>query len=324
MAEPFVFHFRRGDAGQPEQLYIADIRAECGLCRHVQVQRYYHATAIHPVTVDTLRRHATSVSEKTDYACPNCGTAVGPQHALSTGFTWAFPDDAGIVRGFVPDARDPSSLRWQLTPGRRLDPQELPSWVPDPAAVVHTELTDPRIEETFDRPINPKVLIREALLDWLEDPSGGAIARVSADMTMIAAGPDASLDELAEELGAVGTAIELDDCLPLGLPTHRSPDELSGQLQGWLPAEVDRSAVRFYVRPDRAIAVLDRAFEVANLTVERDASGYTHITTPRESPYPRPLPIMAVLRRAVYTGLTPGDAARLSAEEIVGSLLRVW
>lgn len=324
MAEPFVFHFRRGEGGAPEQMYLADIRAECGLCRHVQVQRYYHSTPVHPVTIATLTRLATSVAQKTTFECPNCGSEVGPEHALSTAFTWAFPDDTGLIRGFMPDAADPTSLRWQFAPHWRLDPQELPGWEPVEGEPTLAMLDDEVVEEALGRVVNVKSAIREALCDWLDDPTGGAIATVAPDMTLIAAGPDATLDELAAELDPAGVGIGLDDAVPTDLPTHREPAEISGCLDGWLPAGVNRADVRVYVKPDAAFEVLERAFDVANLTRQRDEAGYTDITTPRDATYPRPLPILAVLRRAVYTGLTPGDAARLTAEEIVGTLLRVW
>lgn len=324
MAEPFVFHFRRGDDGQPEQMYLADIRAECGVCRHVQVQRFYHSSPLHSATAKVVERLARQVASKTDYECENCGSQVGEQHALSTAFTWAFPDDAGLIRAFWSDVSDASSLRWQFVAGRRLDPQELPGWQAIEGDRAYPTLDTMALEEVCGRVLSPKRAIREAVLDWAEDPDGGALASVCRDMTFLAAGPGASLEELAEELDPAGVVIELTDCVPTGLPTHRNPEALGGSVDGWFPEGVDRGALGVHVQSAVVHEGLERAFAVANLSFHRDEMGYHELTTPRGVVYPRSVPVVAVLRRAVYTGLTPGDAARLTAEEIIGSLLRVW
>ena len=191
MAEPFVFHFSRGTDGQPQQMYLADVRAECTLCGHPQLQRYYHATALHSVSAARLVALAAAVPAKTDYECPNCGTAVGPEGCLEAAFTWAFPDDAGLVRAFVsPEGQ----VAWQLLPRRRLDPQELPGWAPNHEleGSVLDELDDEWIEETLLRPVNPKLVVREVLQDWSADPEGGAVAPIAAIAPRVVAEGSAS------------------------------------------------------------------------------------------------------------------------------------
>lgn len=328
MAEPFVFYFRRSESGQPEQMYLADVRAECGLCKHPQLQRFYHSTPVHPVTTQRLTMLALNVRQKTGYECPNCGEQVAPEHARSTALTWAFPDDAGLIRAFLPDADDPGSLRWQFVEARRLDPQELPGWEPHPGEPVFEVLDEDDVDDALGRVVSPKQAIREVLADWSEDPSGGAVARITDDMWIIAEGPHTTYDDLSGEVGNEVdeelVKVRLDDSVPVGLPTHREPEDLPGRIGGWLPRETALDQVSFLLSAESASASLERAFSVANLEWERTAVGYEQITTPRGQVYPRDLPIMAVLRRAVYTGLTPGDAARLTAEEIVGTLLRVW
>lgn len=335
MAEPFVFHFRRAEDGHPEQMYLADVRAECTLCGHPQVQRFYHATRLHPVRTAQLANLAREVAEKTGYDCPNCGSAVGPEGCIATALTWAFPDDAGLIRGFRPQLGDAAPVLWQFVPGRRLDPQELPGWEPDTEHdwPVVDDLSDEVVEEVFGRPINPKEVIAEVLSDWAEDPAGGALARICEGMYLIAEGPEAPLaalaDEVREETLAELTELRL-DAAPVGLPTHREPQAISGRIGTWLRSDllekVDR--VRMLIETEIAIATLERAFNVANLRHDTAGEGantvFSALTSPRDERYPRDLPIRSVLARAVYTGLTPGDAARLTAEEIVGTMLRVW
>ena len=307
-------------------MYVADIRAECALCRHVQVQRYYHATPLHTVTLHTVRALALGVGAKLSYDCPNCGEPVRPEHAVSTALTWGFADDSGLVRGFLPDAHDATSLRWQFVQ-RRLDPQDLPGWAPDPAEPAFATLDDAAIEQQCGRVLNPKSAIREVLDDWRHDPAGGAIATVARDMHVVATSDDASVDDLLTQLDDLPddhVVVPLSDSVPAGLATHRDPATMPGNLRDWLPAEVDLAKVFVVLAPASVDAAFDRAFEVANLQFERTDTGIEQITTPRESRYPRAVTTQSVLRRAAYTGLTPGDAARLTAEEIVGSLLRVW
>ena len=76
----------------------------------------------------------------------------------------------------------------------------------------------------------------------------------------------------------------------------------------------------------------ERALEVARLqpVVDEDASVdlkslvYEDIMTPRDEPMGQQLSLLDVAYRAVWTGISPGDAAQLSAEELVGMLLKVW
>lgn len=321
MAEPFVFHFKPGPTG-PEQMYIADIRAECALCRHVQFQRYYHSTPLHTVTPRALQQLALGVGGKLEFECPNCGEPVRPAQAVSTTLTWGFADDAGLIRGYLRDAHDAASLRWQFTPRRRLDPQDLPGWEPDPAEAIFATLDDALVEEQLGRALNPKSLIREVLEDWRADPAGGAVAVVCDDMRLIATADDASVDDLLDRPHDV--LVGLADCVPESLATHRDPTLLAGRFDGWMPAGVDLRRIYFAVASDAVDAAFARAFEVANLTFDRTEAGFENITTPRDSRFPRAVSTQSVLRRAVYTGITPGDAARLTAEEIIGNLLRVW
>ena len=58
MAEPFVFSFAPGPGGHPEAMYIADLWCACGVCGHRQIQRFYHSTPLHPLTLEQVQRLA--------------------------------------------------------------------------------------------------------------------------------------------------------------------------------------------------------------------------------------------------------------------------
>jgi hypothetical protein len=168
--------------------------------------------------------------------------------------------------------------------------------------------------------------------------------RISHDLWALAAPDQRALDALLQRAIAADAALALAtaegwsgsllDATPHGLITHRTPERCVGRWEQWLPASV-QSALRdgtlilwAVASPEHALDVIERAFEVARLswTLDEDGTFATirDIKTPHEELYPGQLSAQVLLKRAVYTGLTPGEAARLSAEEIVGTLLDVW
>lgn len=341
MSEPFVFRFSLDEAGRPQVMYVADVRCVCGLCKHPQMQRFYHATRFHPLTVERLVDLAARVHQKTDYACENCGEAVGPAQATQAALTYGCPDDAGIIRAFVeaPGEADGAD-RFELTARRRLDPQALPGFEPDDGrGRVYSELTEAVIAEAFGRVFNPKILWRELFADWRGDPAGGAFAKAAPGYWF-------ALDDSPEAAAALGEdirakadrddleAIALGEATPHDLATHDDPERMPGRLHTWLEADdrrrldVGKACALAYVCPDDATEAIERTFGLAELDYEVDGRGrkasFEAITTPGGERYGRPLSIGSVLRRAVYTGITPGEAGRLTAEEIAGMLLRVW
>ncbi len=346
MAEPFVFRFAPGERGEPEVMYVADVCCECGLCGHVQMQRFYHATPFHPLTLDALVALARELHHKAGYECENCGEAVGPQHVTDAALTYGCPDDAGLIRIFVeqPSDADPT-LVYELVPRRRLDPQELPGWAPaSERGVVCPRLTEDAVERELGRTFNAKLLWIELFDDWQADPEGGAYAKAAPGYWLVLDADEDLAGELAADIedeqfrrayddGDL-MSITLADSVPTQLATHSHPEHMPGRWQSWLPDEArqlldDGNAwAEAYVSRHGVVEVMKRVFDLARLTykVERtDVDVYFfEITTPGEEVYGRGVSVASVVRRAVYTGITPGEAGRLTAEEIAGMLLRVW
>ncbi|MFU8804218.1 MAG: hypothetical protein ACNA8W_10445 [Bradymonadaceae bacterium] len=343
MAEPFVFHFRRGPQGRPEVMYMADVECRCGLCGHVQLQRFYHATDFHSLTLEALEELADVAYEKASYECENCGTAVGPDHVRKSALTYGFADDAGLIRIF--DDMEAEVRRYQLMPQWRLDPQEIPRFVPDPEKGVEIEeLDDAVLDRVLGRPLNIKEAWIELFEDWLEDPEGGAYARFCPGLWAVIDESEELANQLTDEIEdelffehdehADLMVIALGDSVPQDLATHRHAETMHGRWQTWLPRHVGRALVEgnvwadAYISRRMTVEVLERAFETARLNFEVDTTRadifFSEITTPTGAIYGEGLSVSSVLRRAVYTGLSPGEAARLSAEEIIGVLLKVW
>ena len=344
MAEPFVFHFVPDEAGRPEAMYIADLECACGLCQHPQLQRFYHATPFHPLTIGRITRLAASIHQKAGYECENCGCDVGPIDVVRGALRWAFADDAGELVGFVEGFGQPEGARarWQLIPERRLDPQVQPAFTPDEARPVHDRLDELVMEAALERSLSVKQAWRELALDWLEDPRGGAWTRVAPGYWLVIEADAASARALAtelreDELGADSPQVALVALGPEleGPATHAEPSQMAGRWQGWMPEalrarlEAGRAWAGALVDTGRARQSVARAFEVARLEwiwVERGPAGgdFSEITTPRGGRFEPTLALEAIAERAVYTGVTPGEAGRLTAEEIVGTLLQIW
>ena len=79
---------------------------------------------------------------------------------------------------------------------------------------------------------------------------------------------------------------------------------------------------------EHAAGIFARVLEVARLESECLDDGdwrvWTSIRTPGGIEFPRSVSLQSILRRAVFTGITPGESARLTGEELAGLLLRVW
>ncbi len=339
MAEPFVFHFKPAPDGRPLLMYIADLSCVCSLCKHPQIQRFYHATDFHTFTLRRLDELADQTPAKAGYECENCGEDAGLEDVVKTTVTVGYPDEAGLLRVFTD--LESGERRYQLVERKRLDPQELPGFEPIQALPIYDELTDDLVEERLGRCTNLKIAWRELLDDFAEY---GDEAWSHFGQGMIAYVTDQSLDDLVDasfdeddELAADddfenAILIRLADSVPGDLATHENPSDIFSRASAWLPEhhwqalesrDLDAGAL---VSVSRAKEIVERAFEVARLesTLVEDDDVFREITTPGGLQYESDLSVESILRRAVYTGITPGDAARLTAEEIVGVLLRVW
>ncbi len=343
MAEPFVFHFRPGKNAAPEVMYMADVYCQCGLCGNEQYQRYYHATPFHAFTPAAFDRLLGEIHHKADYECENCGTPVTAEHVLHGALTYGFVDDSGVVCGYID--RKTNQRSYQLIAKRRLDPQEMPRWQPSPEfGVTLDQLDDTTIEHVLDRPFNAKLAWIDLFEDWLNDPTEGAYARIAPGFWIAIDESEDAANEMSADIEDAQPfdgfeygdmmIIALNDSIPDGLATHQNPQTMSGRWQTWLPPHIldainhNKVWADAYMSRTSVIEILKRTFDSANLTYELDTTEadvfFSNITTPGEGVYGRGVSVASVLRRAVYTGLTPGEAARLTAEEIVGVLLRVW
>lgn len=322
MAEPFVFYFSPDSSGRPEVMYIADARVECGLCKHPQLQRFYHSTPFHTLTAAKLETLLREVPSKAGYECENCGEHVGPEDVVTSTLTYGFPDTSGVVIGFF----DGQTTGWKFEANRRLDPQRLPVFRSEHLE----ELTDDTLEEHLGRLSSAKA----ALVELLQDDDDGWL-RVSADMIWVVSHED-SLEDMLDELEETfdfqdPVFVTVNDCVPDEIGTHVDYSKLTGRWTQWL-GEPQRSklcnhVVGALVDGLHAQEVFERVLEVARLSAEvldDEWRIWSQVTTPGGIVFPRQISLQSILRRAVYTGITPGESARLTGEELAGLLLRVW
>ena len=323
MAEPFVFYFTPDALGRPNVMYIADARVECGLCRHPQLQRFYHSTPFHTVGVAQWHRLLLEIPSKAGYECENCGEQVGPEGVVASTLTYGFPDESGLIVGFLSNGES----SWTFEPNRRLDPQRLPVFKGDTVP----DLDEDIIEQTFARVSSPKM----ALLELLEDEAPGFV-QASSDMVWVMCDED-ELDDLLDEIESTSefqdpVFVSLDDSEPDEIGTHVDFLRMTGRWSQWLPprfqAMMPEHVVGALVDGEHAAGIFARVLEVARLESECLDDGdwrvWTSIRTPGGIEFPRSVSLQSILRRAVFTGITPGESARLTGEELAGLLLRVW
>jgi len=309
MAEPFVFYFSPDLEGAPLLMVIADLDVACGLCKHPQIQRFYHATPYHQLTCSVFENLVQNVAQKTGYECENCGEAVGPDHALRGTLTLGFPDEAGLIRGFW--ARNKPNL-YTFVPGKRLDPQELPGFEP-PQGGSSTTLSDALVLEMLGRVISVKMAWRALIDDFVASPQGGAELDCADGLTLLL-GEDLSDYLHTEDDDHLFIELEEFEDMPAWLGTSRIAALNATGKAGVL---ISSSAV---------YDVIERCFEVAQIAYIFDENDQTfrQITSPQKIVFEGELDIEDILYDALFNGMTPGDAGRLAAEEIVGKMLRVW
>lgn len=286
------------------------------------------------------------------YECEHCSEQVGPEDVSCAVIRFAFADDSGEVVFYARDfgILDGPEIKAQCFPGRRLDPQVQPRFEPDEAVTSWSgDAIDAQlIEEQFGRPISLKRVWRELMQDWAneanEDDALCFVQKLGEGLWAVVNEADEEQLELAiemeaelhrrDELGEL-TWCSLDESEPYELPTHASPERLSGRWQRWVPEDVfealEDGQIEIFgaLSHDAAERVMSRAFDVARLGYRREVDEhgltvFTDLCSPRDEPYGHDVPVFAVLQRAMYTGISVGDAARLTAEEIVGVMLKVW
>ncbi len=322
MAEPFVFHFKPTPSGEPETMYICDILSRCSCCKHEQIQRFYHSTSLHLLSVEGLIRLNENVSQKIDLDCENCGTPFTEKDVIATTMTFGFTDDTGCIVGLKKEGR----TQFRFIERKRLDPQTLPGFKFSDKAI---EIDTPFFEEKIRRVINPKKLWIELFDEILVDPDGGAWAEAAPGYFFVIHDNEEEHESALEELSTPDSFLIALDNIPGALPL-KNEGQLFGSIQSWLSPEVLQALesgqlhATAIVPFKQIVKQIKRAFSTGNLEFKYDELVFDHIRTPTDLDFEGELSVLAVAERAVHTGLTPGESARLSAEEIVGTLLRVW
>ena len=352
MAEPFVFCFRPGAGGHPEQMYIHDVLCGCGVCGHPQIQRFYLSTPLHALHRAVLWELVTSADQAAHYLCENCGEEVGAQDVEAAVVRFAFADDAGELVFFVRDfgVVNGPAVALQCAPGRRLDPQVQPRFEPDISGgdVIHCErpVSPGLINKVFGRHLSIKQAMISLFQSWDGTHEDGdyvfMLSQIARGAFLVVGDEYEELEEdfvLEQEIRAYGAPLHwmsLSTMAPPSLPFFEDVSKgLSGQWRAWMPDVMQECIMEgscvMWMGVDLSIIgeVFERALQVARLeVVAEELQGgdvcYLRVITPHKESMDLELSRKQIAARAFWTGISPGDAARLSAEEIVGMLLKVW
>ncbi len=328
MAHAFTFLFASSPAGHPRLLHLVDLLADCPTCGYEEIQRFYHPGPLHTLTLPRYRAFLHDAPQLLSYACSNCGADVRPQHATRAAVTLPFADRAGLVRSFL-DLQHGAITRTRHTlhPHEPFDAQALPAW--DPPAPDHprdtlTHLTDEDLLLDLGRVFNLKAAWRRLLLPHDTTPRH---LHASKSTTLVFAPDDATLDAYLRDLHLPTPRLPFDLLTPPPpLRPLQRPEHLPGNPHAWLPTPHPQARLVALLDPEEARAEVASTLESAKLSYEYredDLGVFAQITTPRDTPAEQDLPLRALLARAAWTALTPGEAARLSAEELIASLLNL-
>jgi hypothetical protein len=345
MSQRPTFRFAPGAHGQPEVRYVVDLMCECGVCGQDASRHHSETTLFHPLTLDGLRELAEDACELAGFGCEECSERVGPANVVRAVVTYGFPDDAGQIRIFVDGPFGERRFRYELIEQDGRESNALPRWKPDDErGEVLDAIDEYDIEDIYGRVFSPKVLWGEIFSDWLKDPDGGAFARMSPACWLVIDESEQMASELVEDIEDVEFddqfidgnlwVVPLLDSTPTGLATHDHPEHLPGRWRTWLPEPAQRALddgtawAEVYVVAREVVEAMARTLDASDLTyrvesTEADAY-FFEITAPGDVVYGRGVSVSSVVRRAVFTGITPGESARLTAEEIAGMLLGVW
>ena len=345
MSEPLAHRFTPGDHGQPEVNYVVDLRCVCRSCGHPQDERLHPSVPFHSLTLTSLQSLAAEAHLHVAHACAECGDKAIPEGVSRAVTTYAFPDDAGTIRIFVEEPEDGAAMQFELDEHRRFDPDQPQIWQPDSErGEVLDRVDEMDVEDIFERVFSPKLLWSEMFTDWLEDPVGGAFSRISQTYWLVIDESEQMAGELVEEIEDVEfdaefvdgqlVVVPLLESTPDGLVTQEHPEHLPGRWRTWLPEAAERALdagdvwAEAYVVARRVSEKLAETLQEADLAfrVEQTAADtyFFEMSTPSDVVYGRGVSVSSVIRRAVFTGMTPEEAARLTGEEIAGMLLGSW
>ena len=336
MSHTFTFHFSKSTAGIPRIMIIIDLEASCRLCGYTEIQRFYHGTPFHSLTSARFQQIVRDSPQMLAYQCSNCGEPVGPDQVSRAALTYGFADQRGIIQAFVQRGDNPLEPYYILTPEGTFDPQALPVWSyePDRGSERHLDIDNNAIFDQFGRVFNIKESWRALWVSFLADGGEGILLEEAAHGCSLIFGQNLNdtLGWLKEQqlLSDDVLAISITEP-PAALPSLFSKEQCFGSPSEWLQ---DDALEAINAQTCCALALIDqrlavqtftKALSEAKLTFQTVQNGaeelLTEITTPRESVFRASVPISSILARAAHTGISPGEAGRATAEEIVGELM---
>ncbi|MEO1271696.1 MAG: hypothetical protein AAFX99_26695 [Myxococcota bacterium] len=333
MSHTFTFHFSRGADGRPCIMAIIDLEAECATCGYMEIQRFYHGLAFHTLTLPRFKERIQASPELLAYDCSNCGDPVRPEHVQRGAWTFGFADGRGLVQAFFTSHRGQAlDVVYVLDRRGTFDPQALPIWNRDDAdRNTFADLNDDLMLDHMGRVFTVKQAWRSLWNDFVAE-GDLVMDEVSPDCWLVIGETvDETLSWAQGELEQQGRTAGF-VAVPLHTPPTREIPRV-GVYTDWLQAEAvaavtsGQCCALAMMDPKAALQRLKATLKRARLTVEEldpeDASNIPalHVTTPRGDSFSSKIHVSDVLARAAYTGMTPGDAARLIAEEVVGRLM---
>ena len=345
MAKPFTFHFSHGAHDTPRVMLIVDFQTQGQICGYEEIQRFFHGIPFHSLNILRFMCFVVESSALVGFACTNCGEKIDAAMATQGAVTYGFADGSGTVQAHFQCVEGlPRGLVYTLDGARKLDPQSLPPWTAGKQRPVEDYvdgLDEELVAENLGRVFSLKGLWRSMFEEHAR--SGETLMERAAKGCWIFVGADEhEVDEMVQDSGDEDFD-RLYRCGELSLHTlDEAPESVlisggegptHGNYRQWLQGEAieaieeGRCVGEVYMRSSEALEAVDAAFRLARLefVVNDSTEGVfvTQITTPRGAVLEAGVELCDVLRLAAHTGITPGEAGRMVAEEVVAELLGI-
>ncbi len=333
MGKPFTFHFSRADDGSLRAMTMLDLQATCGLCGYEEMQRFYRGVFFHNLNIPRFLRLIREAPRLLKYSCSNCGEPVVPGMVHRGALTYGFVGGDGVIHAFFKvDEREGIDPIFLLRERRRLDPQALPTWDADDADERDRtfELDEDMVFEALGRTMHPKGVWRSLWEEFFEDPAAQC-EHVAPGCWLYLGNDEESLDDFEEDFpedfeGLVRFAVQEE---PEGDRWFQG--KMHGRYAQWLPPNASGALAQngcvalALLDPEVALREIEWALERARLEFVREGEEaqvrITNITTPRGVCWEGEIVLEDVLKFAATTAVTPSEAGRFVAEEVIAELL---
>lgn len=308
-----------GPDGRPTAVYLIDMQAACGACGKEALRRYFLSTPFHSLTVRKLEQLFEIAPDAIEGTCEQCDAELEAEYVRRWSLQYAPADGQGLLLA-LGEPGAPAS--WRAVPHDYLDVQSQPVWAwerEDISVVELTALHETTFMAAFDRAMNPKSVLRQAILAFHDrthqaplrttfTESGACVLEAAPGLEFWIGSADHQHQAIASHpLRATHALLVEEGNIAHGYPD--APIHWLGDLGAYLNA---RSVIAF-VDPQAADASLRRHFQRFPVDLQFEDEGDTLRVIAGDGTDEQAVLAFhpfSIAQEAARTGAAPGDIAR--------------